>query len=118
MRPLLAAAAGALVAAIGALILGEYELVGPGALLASAAFGFVVAEAMGAVDRTPPPWLAAVAAAVAAAGWWWARSIQWRVTIDQGRAVPVEVTAGLLVSAVVAGAALMRRRRPSSPTPG
>lgn len=118
MRSLNAALAGAATAALGALIAGEYELVGAGALVAAAAFGFVVAEVMGAVDRTPPVWLAAAAAGFTAAGLWWARAEMWQTGANLGHAIPTEVTAGVVVGAIVAAAALSRRRRPRTPETG
>ena len=77
MRPLVALAAGAATAALGALILGEYELGGVTAVVAGAVFGLVVAEVVVAVGRRQDlvvavPSAALVAGGLCWAGWIWA----------------------------------------------
>lgn len=72
MRHLLAVAAGVAVAVVGALILGEYELRGPMAVIAGVLFGLAVAEAIAAVARDAAPRYSLVAAGLAAAGFVWA----------------------------------------------
>ncbi|HET7719373.1 MAG TPA: hypothetical protein VFK43_05350, partial [Acidimicrobiales bacterium] len=60
------------VAALAALILGEYELSALSGLVAGALVGLAVAETAGAVGRPFPRALAPVIAAVAAASMVWA----------------------------------------------
>ena len=78
MRQLLAVAAGAAAAAAGAVILGEYEMVGAVALVAGALYGLALAEVMAAVGRDGSPPMLAAAAALAAAG------LTWGVWISTG----------------------------------
>lgn len=76
MRTAAAAVAGALVASLGALILGEYELRGALPYVAGALFGLAVAEAIITVARPPGAALAAAGAVFAAAGFVWAAWIE------------------------------------------
>ena len=71
MRHLLALFVGAVVAALGALILGEYELRGLMTVVAGVLFGLAVAEAMVAVGRAIRIELVIGAAVFAAAGMVW-----------------------------------------------
>lgn len=72
MRQLLALAAGAATAALGAQILGEYELAGATAVVAGTVFGLVVGEVVVTVGRRQDLVLALAAAAMAASGLVWA----------------------------------------------
>lgn len=72
MRLALAVLAGAAVAALGALILGEYEFTGTTPYVAGVLFGLVVAEAMVTVARRGGRGLAVAAAALAGGGLLWA----------------------------------------------
>ena len=79
MRHLLALLAGVAVAALGALILGEYELNGVMPVVAGVLFGLAVAEAVVAVGRDVRIALALAAAVFAAAG------LVWSAWIAAGR---------------------------------
>lgn len=72
MRLPLAVVAGTAVAALGALILGEYEFKGTTPYLAGVLFGLVVGEAVLAVAGRGGPALAAVVGAQAGGGLLWA----------------------------------------------
>jgi hypothetical protein len=74
MRQAVAVLVGAGVAAVAALILGEYELKGVMALVAGVLFGIVIAEVMVAVDKHPSTIVAILsgvysAIAMAWSGW-------------------------------------------------
>jgi hypothetical protein len=81
MRQAVAVLAGAATAAVGALILGEYELKGVMALVAGALFGVAVAEVVVAVAKHPglPVALTTGALAGAAMAWsgWIAAGRTW-----------------------------------------
>ncbi|HEX2040069.1 MAG TPA: hypothetical protein VHF47_10105 [Acidimicrobiales bacterium] len=79
MRLALAVLAGAAVASLAALILGEYELVGWTPYLAGIAFGLVVAEVLTTVGRRSGA-VPAVPAVVLAAG-----GMVWAAWISSGR---------------------------------
>lgn len=99
MRTAAALVAGAFVASLGALILGEYELRGALPYVAGALFGLAVAETIITVARPPRPVLAAVGAAFAAGGFVWAA---W---IEAGRDwgyVEASAWVGAVVAAVAA----------------
>lgn len=72
MRLALAVLAGAAVAALGALILGEYEFTGTTPYVAGVLFGLVVAEAVIGVARRGGRELAAAAAVLSGGGLLWA----------------------------------------------
>lgn len=72
MRQLLALAAGAATAAIGAQVLGEYELAGVTAVVAGTVFGLVVSEVVVSVGRRQDLALALATAVLVAAGLVWA----------------------------------------------
>ena len=79
MRRLLALAAGAGVAAAGALVLGEYEMVGVVPVVAGVLYGLAVAEVVAGIGRDGSvPTLAGVLV-IAAAG------MTWGVWISTGR---------------------------------
>lgn len=107
-----AALAGAACAALGALILGEYELVGATPYVAGVLFGLVVAEVVLTVAGLGTPVLAAAAGGASGLGMWWA------VWISSGRGVvpiPAPAYAGVALSVVVSLAWLAapgRWRRP------
>lgn len=115
MRQLLAVVAGAAVGAFGALLLGEYDLVGVTALAAGALLGAAVAEVAGVVARRSfAMWFVAVIGLVGAA------SMTWAVWISTNRfRNPVVATA--IAGIVTAGAAAVAwlstggRRGASSP---
>lgn len=64
--------AAAAVAALGALLVGEYDLTGWRAPAAGLLFGVAVAEAALVVARRPQRWLGAACALLAAGGLYWA----------------------------------------------
>jgi hypothetical protein len=72
MRPVLALAAGALTAAFGALVLGEYELKGVTAGVAGAVFGLVVGEVVVTLGRRQDVVVGIASAVLAGAGLLWA----------------------------------------------
>lgn len=71
-RPLLAVVCAAAVAALGALVLGEYEFEGTLPLVAGPLFGLVVAEVAVGVGRSRSWAVGLAVAALAAAGIAWA----------------------------------------------
>jgi hypothetical protein len=93
---MLALAATGLAAAMGALIIGEYELVGFTPYVAGLLFGLAVAEVELTVGRDARVPAAVSAAVLAAAGWLWA---SW---ISSGQGVAPFPIGGWL-GAVVAG---------------
>ena len=101
MRPLLALVAGVAVAALAALILGEYELNGIMPVVAGVLFGLAVAEAVVAIGRDTRIELAIAAAVFAAAGlvWssWIAAGRDWDfVTGARWSAAPIGAVAAFL----------------------
>lgn len=118
MRQLLAGVVCALVAALGALIVGEYELVGLTPFVAGALFGLVVAEAGLAaagrdrIDRSTG--LGVVAPVTAAAG------LVWAAWISSGRDwsfVPTEAWGGVAVAALAAALWVRGPRRRAAHIP-
>lgn len=98
MRLPLAVVTGAAVAALGALILGEYEFKGTTPYVAGVLFGLVVAEAVLAVARRGGPALAAVVGALAGGG------LVWAAWISSGRDwdyVPAAAWVAVSLGAVV-----------------
>jgi hypothetical protein len=77
VRQVLALAAGALAAAGGALILGEYELEGMTPVVAGVLFGLIVGEVVTAAGKRRDVTAAVASAVIAAAGMAWAA---WRST--------------------------------------
>lgn len=71
-RPIPAVLVALAVSAVGAVILGEYELAGVRPILAGLLFGVTIAEVMVTVARRADPWLWAAAALVTQAGLLWA----------------------------------------------
>ena len=101
MRQLLAVAAAVLASALGALILGEYQLAGTTPFVAGALFGLVVAELVLTLAK-PAPGPAALAAAMAAPG----LGMVWAAWISAGRSwhyVPGVAWAGAALAPVAAG---------------
>ena len=117
MRRLLAVAAGLAVAVVGALILGEYEMVGVVALVAGALYGLAVAEVLAVVGRDAGVPMLVAAAAIAAAG------MTWGLWISTGRDFGFATGAGwagVALGAAAAplwlrGAARRGERTPSGP---
>lgn len=103
MRKAWAVAAGAGVAVIGGLILGEYELSPVTALVAGLLFGLAVAEVMAWAGGRPVPMLAVAAAVLAGAGMLWAG---WIVVRHTGRGVSGGMWAGAALAAIAAAARL------------
>lgn len=118
MRQLLALAAGAATAALGAHILGEYELAGATAVVAGTVFGLVVGEVVVAVGRRQDLVPALAAAPLVAAGLVWAAWIwtgrPWSAL--RGGAW-LAVVIGVVVTVVwVAGPRLRDAERPGDGT--
>lgn len=121
MRPLLAGVACTLAAGFGALVLGEYALVGVMALVAGGLFGLVVAEvgvaAGGRRGGAREATVLAVAAPLTTA-----LGLVWAAWISSGRDwsyVPTEAWVGVGVGALAARLWLRgpRRRATGSPPP-
>lgn len=95
-RRIAAVTATAAAAALGALILGEYDLSGATPYIAGVLFGLAMAEVTLTVGRDARVWAAAASAALAVAGWMWAA---W---ISSGQGV-APIRLGEWLGAVVAG---------------
>ena len=108
MRRMLGAGTGAVTAAFGALILGEYPFSGVVVLLAAALVGLAVAEVVVVVGRWRGAAPAGVAAVVTGAGLVWAAWIS--ETRDLGR-LPLEGWLAVALGMAVAG---LRGWRPGS----
>jgi hypothetical protein len=109
MRHVLAAAVAVAASALGALILGEYELAGTTPFVAGVLFGLVVAELVLTVAKPRPEPVAAVAA-VAAPG----LAMVWAAWISAGRTfrfVPHGAWAGVVLASAAAAFWLRSGRR-------
>jgi hypothetical protein len=122
--PVPAVVAALAVAALGAVILGEYELAGARPLLAGLLFGVTVAEVMATVARPSgdDPHLLAAAALVAEAGLVWAT---WISTGHELRSAAVTAWGGIVVGSLAAALWLRsaarrapRTRDETAPAPG
>ena len=115
MRPVVAVAVAALVAAAGAVILGEYELAGVTALVAGPALGVLLAETVAAVVRREgDDYLAGSVALLTQAALVWSAYISTGHRLDLA---PTETWAAVVVGAL-AGAMWLRsaaRRGRSTP---
>ena len=110
-RALFALVLGAAVAALGALILGEYEFTGTLPWIAGLLFGLVVGEVVVSVGRSRHVVVAAIAAALSFGGVAWAGWIDSTEGLEPVKGV-VWVAAGLAaVAAYVRVAGLARRPR-------
>ena len=94
--PVPAVLVAAVVAALGAVILGEYELVGLRPVLAGVLFGVVVGEVLATLARRGDAYLLGAAALLAEAG------LVWATWISTGR--DLGLAAGTAWAGVVAGA--------------
>jgi hypothetical protein len=100
VRQLLPVLAAAAVAALGALILGEYDLVGTTAVVAGALFGAAIAEVAGALARRAfTPWLPVAVGAIAGLGMTWA---VWISTNRFRNPVEASAVAGIALAAIAA----------------
>lgn len=104
MRQPLAIAAGAAVAALGALILGEYEPAGYTPYVAGLLFGIAVGEAVRSVGRSTSVGMAAAAGVEAGLGLVWAAFIAMAVDEFGWSAVPGGAWAGAVLGTVAAAA--------------
>jgi hypothetical protein len=114
VRPALAVVVGAATAALGALILGEYEFKGTTPYVAGVLFGLVVAEAVLTVARRGRRRFAVAAAAESAGG------LLWAAWISAGRDwdyVPAAAWVAVALGAVVAAARVVRAGLRSSGPP-
>jgi hypothetical protein len=104
---------GALAAALGALILGEYEFTGTMPLFAGVLFGLVVAEVVVSVSGAAGPLLAAAATLLSAAGLGWAGWLDSNQGVEKVHAgVWVAVVLGAIAAwCRVAGLPKVRARR-------
>lgn len=115
MRLILAVVAGAAVAALGAVIFGEYPFSGVLVLGSAVIFGLFVAEAVIAVGRRKGWDLAATAALLAVAGLVWAGWIA--ENHDLGR-VAVEGWVAVALGGMVAGVRAKPPRTAAGSPPG
>jgi hypothetical protein len=99
VRQLLAVVVGAAVAALGALIIGEYEMAGTVALVAGAVYALALAEAMTATAKDPHPALIVVVSALAGAGF------LWGLWISTGRDLDFATTEGWAAVSIATGSA-------------
>jgi hypothetical protein len=113
-RPLLALAGAALVAALGALILGEYEFEGTLPFVVGPLFGLAIGELVVGVGRSRAGWVAAVAAALAAGGVAWAGWIDASHGVEDVKPL-VWVAAGLAGATAALRTAGWRRGAPPAP---
>ena len=103
------------VAALGALILGEYDLVGSTALIAGLLFGAAIAEVAGALARRDVPgWMLGAVAAIAASAMTWA---VWISTNRFRNPVEVSAIAGIAAAGLAAAFWLSTAGRRGSNTP-
>ncbi|HVM07645.1 MAG TPA: hypothetical protein VM345_04205 [Acidimicrobiales bacterium] len=116
MRPVLGVAAGAAVASLGAVMLGEQPLQGATALVAGVLFGLAIAEVVVSVARYGDLYLAAAAAILTQAGFVWALYIETGHQLD---AAAPEAWVGVVLGAAAAAAWLRTaaRRGPRSRSP-
>jgi hypothetical protein len=117
VRSVVAVAAGGLVAAIGALMLGEQPLEGLTVLLAGVLFGMAVAEVVVSVARHGDVYLAIAAALLTEAGMVWALYIETGHNLGDA---PIEAWIAVVLGGVSAGlwlrtAARRARHTPSAP---
>jgi hypothetical protein len=99
MRRAVAVGGGLVVAALGALIVGEYQFKGVAALVIGLLFGLAVAEVVVWLADARPAWLVAATAALTAAGLVWAGWISVR---NSHRDIPLGAWLAALVGAVTA----------------
>jgi hypothetical protein len=86
-------------AALGALILGEYDLAGVTPYVAGVLFGLAIAEVTLTVGRDARVWAATMSAALAVGGWLWAA---WISTGEGVAPMRLGSWLGAVVAAVVA----------------
>lgn len=115
LRTVLGLGCAAVVAALGALILGEYEFEGTLPLVAGPLFGLVVGEVVVGVGRSRGYWVALVAGTIAFAG------IGWAGWIDSSQGVEPVKDMVWLAAALAAAVAAVRTmglfaRRPPGPS--
>lgn len=111
MRRVLALAAGALAAAVGAVILGEYELQGVTPFVAGILFGVIVAEVVTVAGRRHDLATTGGCAALAAAGMVWAA---WISSGEDWSYVAGEAWFGVVLAAVAAGLWIRTPGRPGA----
>jgi hypothetical protein len=114
LRTVLALVAAGLVAALGALILGEYEFTGTLPWVAGPLFGLVLGEVAAGIDKARPPALAVGTGLLAFGGIAWAGWIDSSDGLEPVRGV-VWVSAGL--AALVAVLRTWRWRKPVASAP-
>ena len=113
-RALLGVVLGGATAALGALVLGEYEFTGTLPWVAGPLFGLVIGEVVVGVGKSRHPLVGAAAAAVSFAGIAWAGWIDSTQGVEPVKSL-VWVSAGLAAAtAYLRTAGLPRRRRSAS----
>jgi hypothetical protein len=112
--PIPAAIVAAAVAALGAVILGEYPLEGFRPLLAGVIFGVVVGEVIATVVRTPDRFLLGTAALLTEAALVWAT---WISTGHDLGSAAGSAWVGIVVGAGAAPLWLRSSRRPAPSSP-
>ena len=100
MRQVLGVVAGAVTAALGALIVGEYEFKGFAPVLMGALFGLAIAELMVWAGQPRAPWVAVAAALFSAGGLLWAG---WISVNHRHQGLPGGAYVAAAIGAVVAG---------------
>jgi len=85
-------------AALGALILGEYDLSGATPYIAGVLFGLAIAEVTLTVGRDARLWAAMTSAALSVAGWLWAA---WISSGEGVAPIPLGAWLGAVVAAAV-----------------
>lgn len=113
-QPVVAVLAGVAVAALGAVVLGEYPLVGLTPLIAGPFFGVAVAEATASVGRHVDRFLLVAVGLVAEAGLVWATWISTGHRLD---AASASAWAGVVLGGVVAPLWLRSAGRRGARTP-
>ena len=117
VRTVVAVAAAGLLAAIGALMLGEQPLEGLTVLLAGVLFGMAVAEVVVSIARHGDTYLAAAAALLTEAGMVWALYIETGHNLEDA---PIEAWIAVVLGGASAAAWLRtaaRRARHTQPAP-
>ena len=114
-RQVAAVLAGALTAALGALVFGEYDLSGITPFIGGLLFGLFVAEVILTVAREGTPATAVAAAVTSGLG------VYWAAWISSGRGlapISARAYAGMVLAAVISGAWVLLPTRQRTSRPG
>jgi hypothetical protein len=115
LRAVLGLVCGAAAAALGALILGEYEFTGSLPFVAGPLFGLVIGEVVVSVGRARSAAVAIVAGAIAFGGIAWAGWIDSTEGVEPVKGL-VWVAAALAAAVALLRTVDLRRRRPGGVT--